>query len=327
MPDKILEKASQLLRIGKAMEARKLIEEFLKDHRNDIHAWWLYAETWPDIEHRKKIWGYCLRFNPNSKEAVLALATLEEMPNFKENRPLRAQKAKPVSLFFKLFAFSAFLCIALTIGMTVNTLTSRPIDAAPYLHKSPVTHYLYVPENYTNDRDWPLFVGVHGGGGSGLDCWDLWQSYADAEGFILLCPSIPGDSGGFYQDIGESVVNLAIKDVRSNYRIQPKMFFAGFSAGAYFIQGYAYHFPQSVSGLAVLSTGYTIIGINVPAPIILVTGNIEPASSLQANQDFYDHMNERGYDIEYHILTGVGHWVSSKAKKLTIELFRKTVGR
>ena len=35
MPDKILEKASQLLRIGKAMEARKLIEEFLKDHRND----------------------------------------------------------------------------------------------------------------------------------------------------------------------------------------------------------------------------------------------------------------------------------------------------
>ena len=172
-----------------------------------------------------------------------------------------------------------------------------------------------------------MFVGVHGGGGSGLDCWNLWQSYADAEGFILLCPSIPGDSGGFYQDIGESVVNLAIKDVRNNYRIQPKIFFAGFSAGAYFIQGYAYHFPQSVSGLAVLSTGYTIIGINVPAPIIMVTGSIEPDSSLQANQDFYEHMRKNGHDIEYHVLAGVGHWVSGKAKKLTIELFRKTVGR
>lgn len=327
MPEKALEKVSQLLKVGKVLEARKLIEDFLKDNRNNIHAWWLYAETWPDTEHRKRIWRYCLHFNPTSAEAKRALATLERFPDIKEDRPLGVQTKKPVSLFFKLFSVSAFLCIVLSIGVTVNTLLSRPIDAAPYLHKSPVTYYLYVPENYTNDRDWPLFVGVHGGGGSGLDCWDLWQAYADAEGFILLCPSIPGDSGGFYQDIGESVVNLAIKDVRSNYRIQPKMFFAGFSAGAYFIQGYAYHFPQSVSGLAVLSTGYAIIGINVPAPIILVTGNIEPDSSLQANQDFYDHMRKEGHDIEYHILSGVGHWVSGKAKKLTIELFRKTVVR
>lgn len=327
MRDQNLEHVSQLLKVGKVMEARRLVEDFLEHHRDDVYAWWLYAETSSDLEQRKKIWEYCLSFNPDSEEAKRALTTLKTMPAVTENKPIRAQKKRPFSLFFIFFAASSFLCIALSIGVTVNTLMSRPIDATPYLHKSPVTYYLYVPENYTNDRDWPLFVGIHSGGGSGLDCWNLWQPYADAEGFILLCPSIPGDSGGFYQDLGESVVNLAIKDVRSNYRVQPKVFFAGFSAGAFFIQGYAYHFPQSVSGLAILSTGYVIIGIEVPAPIVLITGNLESSSSLQANQDFYDYMTQQGHDIEYHVLSGMGDWVSDKAKKLTIELFRKTVGK
>jgi poly(3-hydroxybutyrate) depolymerase len=211
--------------------------------------------------------------------------------------------------------------------MTFKILMEQPRDAAPYLHESSATYYLYVPDEYTGDYEWPLFVGIHGGGGSGLDCWNLWQPYADKEHFILLCPSIPGDAGGFYLDVGEVVVKLAVEDVQKDYRVKPKMFFAGFSAGAIFIQGFAYHYPNSVSGLAILSTGYSITDLNTRVPMILVTGNIESPSAIQANEIFYKAMKNKGIDIQYHVLPWVGHRVTNKAKQLTIELFRKTVGK
>ncbi len=326
MRDNDLELAKQLLRMGKNIKARQIVESFLKENRSDIQAWWLYAETWPIAEDRIRIWGYCLRFNPNSEEAKRALATLQKEQA--TGKPLQVVRRKrKTSLFFKIFSGCSFIFIILMLGVVFKFLMSRPIDPTPYLHKSPVTHYLYVPENYTDDRVWPLFVGVHSGGGSGVDCWNLWQEYADEEGFILACPSIPGDGGGFYQDVGEVMVNSSIENARNNYRVKDKVFLAGYSAGAYFIQGYAYHYPESVSGLAILSTGYTIIGLEAKVPMLLVNDRVEYPESAKANDDFYKYMIGKGYDIEYHISPGINYWVTDEAKQLTIELFRKTIGK
>lgn len=327
MTEKDLEHAIHLLKIGRRVDARKLVETFLKDHRDHMYAWWLYAETWPDGEDRKRIWGYCLKFNPGSNEAKKALAALETVQISGGMDITQKPKKEKISLPFKLFSGCSGIIILFLIGAIFNDFMSRPIDPAPYYHSSPVKYYLYAPKNYTHDQKWPLFVGIHGSGGSGLDCWNLWQTYADKEGFILLCPSIPGDGGGFYQDVGEITVNNAVKDVQKNYQVNSQMFFAGFSAGAYFVQGYAYHYPDSVSGLAVLSSGYYVTGISPKIPMVLITGNIEPQSSLDANQKLFEYMKKNGGDVEYHILQWVGHQVTNKTKKMTIELFRKTEGK
>ena len=58
-------------------------------------------------------------------------------------------------------------------------------------------------------------------GGTGLDCWNWWQSYADKEGFILLCPSISGPDGGWYQADGETKIFSAINQVRADYHVAP----------------------------------------------------------------------------------------------------------
>jgi predicted esterase len=327
--EKDLELATGLIKIKKNVEARKIVEAFLKRHRHHMYAWWLYAETWPNAEDKKRVWGYCLRFNPDSEEAKKALAFLNGEGQF-TTAPPSQNKIKPRrkgNLLFSIFSGCATIIVVPLLFLLIKDFVSpKPIDAAPYFHNGTARYYLYVPKNYNHDKQWPLFVGIHGGGGSGLDCWNLWQPYADKEGFILLCPSIRGDGGGFYQVVGDRTVSEAVELVRMEYNVQPRLFMAGFSAGAIFIQGYAHDHPQSVSGLAILSTAYSIEGVP-PVPTVIITGNFEYHSSIEANERLYADMRKRGADVEYHLQPWVGHTVTDKARRLTIECFRKTIGK
>lgn len=331
MIDKRLELAKNLVDLKKIKDARQLLEDFLKDNRTDMYAWWLYAETWSSVEDKVRIWGYCLRFNPGSVEAKKALSllrgtTVTVQPNTTKQTKFPGKKAG-TSLAFRIFSGCAGIVIISVIVGVVMSFVSQPDDPAPYRHTQPVEYYLYVPKDYSNDRVWPLFVGLHGTGGSGLDCWNMWQTYAEKEGFILLCPTIPGDAKGYQVYVGENVVWSAVNEVQRSYRTDPRMFLAGFSGGAYFIQIFAYDYPDSVSGLAILSTGYYIKGIQTYVPMLVVIGGMDNPDSIRANEEFVSYMKQNGFDIDYHVLPGVAHWPASKAKNLTIDLFRKTIGK
>jgi predicted esterase len=217
--------------------------------------------------------------------------------------------------------------VAISAWVLVNN--TAPKDPQQYKHVQPVEYYLYVPKAYSADREWPLFVGIHGAGGSGLDCWNLWQSYADKEGFILLCPSIPGYPDGFYQDVGETTVWNAIGEVKKEYRVKPRIFFAGFSAGAYFIQGFTYHYPQSVSGLSILSSG-VYLNPNMFAeliPILVVIGDRDNGVAIQTSQMFVEGLGQFGFDVRYELMPGVGHAVTKDGVNLTIDLVRKIMNK
>ncbi|MBE0671830.1 MAG: hypothetical protein IH588_14670 [Anaerolineales bacterium] len=333
--------AGQLIKAGKFIEARPLLENFIKEHRDHIPAWRLYVETWPALEDRKRVWGYCLKVNPHNAEAKRALEMLDAPsspsplaqpvpalpPKPKPAQKITSSRKKPVSALFVFVSSLAFICIIAVMALTIRTVLSQPIDPTPYRHTQPVEYYLYVPKSYTGDRVYPLFVGIHGSGGSGLHCWDLWQPYAEKEGYILLCPTIPGDAGGYYLDVGERTIWAAVNAVQSEYHVSSRMFIAGFSAGAYFMQGFAAHYPSSVSGLAILSTGYSMPGFQPNVPVLVVIGSMDNPDSIQANEMLVSHLQQSGVDVEYYVLPGVGHWATTKTESLTIELFRKTVGK
>ena len=59
------------------------------------------------------------------------------------------------------------------------------------------TYYLHIPQGYTSDRKWPLFVFIHGESSSGLGTFNMWRPYADQEGFILLAPNFTGEDDRF----------------------------------------------------------------------------------------------------------------------------------
>jgi predicted esterase len=192
-----------------------------------------------------------------------------------------------------------------------------------------VEYYVYAPKAYSADKAWPLFVGIHGAGGNGLQCWQLFQAYAEREGFILLCPSIPGESFGFRVDVAENTVWSAITDVERQYLIKPRIFFSGFSAGAYFVQVFTYHYPRAVSGLSILSSGMYMDPKVFPEviPMLVVIGGSDDAGAVQDSRLFVDELKGYGFDVQYKVMPGVGHTVTDEGVKLTIDLFRETIGK
>lgn len=332
MADERLERAIRLVQSGKMDDARELLEPILKEDRNNVPAWHWYAQTWPKAKDKIRVWEACLRYNPSDQLAQEALRDLHfsqpTQVNLETKIPVRTTKTGGGSSQWLLWVSIGFLTIAAIFAWTL-VKNATPIDPQQHKHVQPVEYYLYVPKAYSADQEWPLFVGIHGAGGSGLHCWQLWQSYADQEGFILLCPSIPGTPEGFYQDVGETTVWSAIGEVKKEYRVRQRMFFSGFSAGAYFIQGFTYHYPQYVSGLSILSAGLYQNPNMFPEliPMLVVIGDQDYAPSVQSSQMFVSGLQQYGFDVHYELMPGVGHAITKDGVNLTVDLFRKTIGK
>lgn len=334
MTDERIEQAIGLVQSGNIKEARDLLELILKEDRNNIPAWHWYAQAWPKDADKIRVWEACLRYNPASQLAQEALRDLKFVQTGKTSPEI--QVPVPVRVVTKQARSSQWLVWGVIGLLTAAALfawvavkNSTPNDPEQYKHVQPVEYYLYIPENYSADREWPLFVGIHGAGGNGLQCWQLWQAYAEREGFILLCPSIPGTPDGFYQDVGENTVWAAVGEVKKEYRVRQRMFLSGFSAGAYFIQGFTYHYPQYVSGLSILSSGLYVNPNVFPEiiPMLVVIGDRDNASAVQTSQMFVQDLQKYGFNVQYLVMPGVGHAVTKDGVDLTINVFRQTINR
>jgi predicted esterase len=325
--------AIELIRAGKIEPARQRLELVIKNDRNNVLAWHWYAQTWPNARDKARIWQACLRFNPGNERAQQALRDLnlspEKQPGPAARIPAAAtppRKAKS-STWFIWASMGLLVIVAIYAGIVIRG--SAPKDPQQYKHVQPVEYYLYVPKAYSADQEWPLFVGIHGAGGNGLQCWDLWQSHAEKEGFILLCPSIPGDPNGFRLDVGETTVWSAINEVDREYRLKPRIFFSGFSAGAFFVQGFTYHYPRAVSGLAILSSGLYLdpkMFVEL-VPMVVVIGDRDDPSAVADSRFFVQELQGYGFDVQYKVLPRVGHTVTRDGVNLTLELFRRTIGK
>jgi len=329
MSDDRLERDIGFVQSGKLEEARELLEQVLKEDRTNIPAWHWYAQTWQNAKDKIRVWEACLRFNPNNKQAQEALRDLNPSRKITEPQTPTGQ-VKTGSRSARIVVWGGVGLIAmLAVLLVVFIKNSIPKNPAEYRHNQPVEYYLYAPRSYSADKEWPLFVGIHGAGGSGLDCWNMWQSHAEKEEFILLCPSIPGDASGFYQDVGENTVWSAIGEAKKEYRVRNRMFFAGFSAGAFFIQGFDYHYPQYVSGLAILSSGLYLAPryFSELIPVTVVIGDADDPVAVQSSQMFVNDLQQYGFDVHYELMPGVGHAFTPTAQKMTIELFRKIANK
>jgi len=332
MQDERLERAISFVQAGNTEEARGLLEQILKDDRANIQAWHWYAQTWPTTKDKIRVWEACLRFNPTNEQAQTALKDLNPAPKLSveagtSSKEVRTTNRSSPFVIWGGIGILILVFIGLLFALKNSVQNALPKDPNEYFHAQPVQYYLYVPRKYSGDTEWPLFVGIHGAGGSGLDCWNMWQALADKEGFILLCPSIPGDAYGFRQDVGENTVWSAIGEVKKDYKVRNRMFFSGFSAGAFFIQGFTYHYPQYVSALSVLSAGVYLNPNLFPEviPMTVVIGDADDPIAVQTSQLFVDGLRGYGFDIQYEVMPGVGHTFTSKAQSLTIELFRKVM--
>jgi poly(3-hydroxybutyrate) depolymerase len=231
----------------------------------------------------------------------------------------------------------AFLTLQMTIVVVNTTLLaacshptySLTANPTPYVRYSPTEYYLFLPSSYVPEKDWPLFVGIHAYGGDGTQCLEMWQSYAESEGFVLVCPSLADENGGWYVDEGEANLYKIIQHVQNDCRVEKQVFLAGFSAGAEFVQPYAFDHPKSVKAVAILSAGnyYEPSPASQDIPFLVVIGDQDNPISLHRAQLFSESLEKNGYSVELDILPGVGHEITPQALELTIGLYQRSYGK
>ena len=95
---------------------------------------------------------------------------------------------------------------------------------------------LYAPEDYTDAREWPLVVALHGGAGSGRSFLWSWLRDARSHGAILAAPTAIGDTWALMgPDPDTPHLARLVAAIRGRWRIDPaRILLTGMSDGGTF---------------------------------------------------------------------------------------------
>jgi predicted esterase len=215
------------------------------------------------------------------------------------------------------------ICIILT-SCSINNLFINPND---YKKLIPYEYYVYAPSNYTEDHIRPVFVFIHGSGGSGLDCWNLFQKYADDEGYVLVCPSIADEGGGWYQQDGNNKLLAILNQVHKDYFVRNQIYLAGFSAGGQFVQGFTISYPQYVAAVSIIAPGnnYDITAGEVSKTFYIMVGDQDNPDLINGAEQLANSMKANRLKVSYFLIPGIGHQINDREIELTLELYRQKI--
>lgn len=134
-------------------------------------------------------------------------------------------------------------------------IVRRPLVAEHPL-KVPFEYALWVPADYTPEKQWRMIVTLHGQSGNGPDMIRVWQQDLQRDGeTFLLCPSA-GRGGWGRSLLGHAYVLGAIRDVLGRYAVDPdRVFLDGASMGGNGSFEFACMYPDLFAGAAPRSGG------------------------------------------------------------------------
>jgi predicted peptidase len=117
---------------------------------------------------------------------------------------------------------------------------------------------LYIPEEYTPDRSWPLVIALHDRGGRGEELIQAWVSEAKQRGFIVFCPTYEEPRGEALFDHDKRLLKLK-QEIQSQYEIDAgRILIAGSGIGGHYAFYLGLRYPKEFS--AVVSIGNAVTG-------------------------------------------------------------------
>ena len=191
---------------------------------------------------------------------------------------------------------------------------------------SPRDGLLYVPESYSPDVAAPLFVALHGAGGS-AENWASYPDRAEARGMVFLAPDSRAStwdrvSGNFGPDV--KFLDLALQYTFERCRIDPaRIALGGFSDGASYALSLGVSNGDLFSHLVAYSPGFfrpsePIVG----KPSVYIShGTQDAVLPVTISRDYIvPTLRDADYDVTYQEFAG-GHSVPSEISESALDWF------
>jgi len=177
-------------------------------------------------------------------------------------------------------------------------------------------HVLYVPKDYTPDREWPLIFCYHGVNQE-AKVWPF-KELTDGKGYIVVGMSYLAERGADTDKEWESMQRLG-KLVAGSLKVNPKMIFiGGFSLGGGWTYRLSNKDPSMFAGIAAFGmSGGPDTGkakMYADKPVIVAHG--EKDEYCQNIQPTLDGYTKAGAVLTHEVFAGQGHMVDTNNKVL-----------
>jgi hypothetical protein len=139
----------------------------------------------------------------------------------------------------------------------------------------------YVPESYEANKSYPLIIGMHCGGCSGIMMRSMLQQVASNLDAILACPDDPNYDGKIIPDL--------LNSVKQNYNIDNgKVIVSGYSMGGTPTFHYGFTNTKTLAGIIGIAPAVN----NYSSLNYSLTKNFPVGIIVGANDDFIDVVHE-----------------------------------
>jgi phospholipase/carboxylesterase len=175
---------------------------------------------------------------------------------------------------------------------------------------------MYVPEDYSPDREWPLIMALHGGGGTGRAFLWTWMRSARTRGAVLVTPTSVGATWALSGPDGDTP-NLAriLDGVRGGWNIDPeRLLLTGMSDGGTFTYVSGLEAGSPFTHLAPVSASFhpMIAQMADPdrmrgLPIFLTHGALDWMFSIDVARGADEALRAAGADVTYREIDDLSH--------------------
>jgi phospholipase/carboxylesterase len=175
---------------------------------------------------------------------------------------------------------------------------------------------MYVPEDYTPDRQWPLVMALHGGGGNGRSFLWSWLRDARGQGAILIAPTAVGATWALSGPDGDTPNLARILDLaRRGWNLdERRLLLTGMSDGGTFTYVSGLEADSPFTHLAPVSASFhpMIAQMADPdrmrdLPIYLVHGALDWMFSVDVARGANEALTAAGADVTYREIADLSH--------------------